>query len=92
MNARGIVVKLAGRICEEHGTNFAACFTPRQCKKSVRVPRHGRARRARDHVLHVVKWSTGWSYPEIGAFFGLDHTSVILACKRHEQILNGELT
>ncbi len=44
--------------------------------------------RCRDHALHVLRWSTLWSYPHLGHLFGMDHTSVMVAVQRHEALLN----
>ena len=41
--------------------------------------------RARRLAMAVARWTTGWSYPEIGRFFGRDHSSVIHAVNRVER-------
>lgn len=54
----------------------------------VGARRHREVVDARQHVLAVVRWSTGWSYPRLGRLFDLDHTSVMDAVRRHEEKLN----
>lgn len=38
--------------------------------------------RARRLSMAVARWTTGWSYPELGRFFSRDHSSVIVAVSR----------
>lgn len=52
--------------------------------------RNPRVVEARDHFLAVLRWSTSLSLPELGFIFHLDHTSVLMAIRRHENVLNGK--
>jgi len=44
---------------------------------------------ARHHAMAVIRWSSGLSFPEIGRYFGRDHTTVIAGVRRYERELNG---
>ena len=50
--------------------------------------RHPDTDRARRRAMAVLRWSTQWSYPEIGRVFGRDHTTVLHAVRRYEEELN----
>lgn len=81
VHVRDPILKLARAIATEHGIVKAECIFSER--------RHPSIVRARDHLLAVVRWSSGLSYPEIGAIFRMDHTSVMSAIARHEARLNG---
>jgi chromosomal replication initiation ATPase DnaA len=57
----------------------------------VSKSRHPRVTRARDHLLAILRWSTFYSYPELGFLLAMDHTSVIAAVRRHEARLNNDI-
>lgn len=38
----------------------------------------------RQHAMAVLR-ARGWSYPKIGAFFGLDHATAIYGCRRYAE-------
>jgi chromosomal replication initiation ATPase DnaA len=44
--------------------------------------------RARHRMLAVLRWSTGWSYPDIGRVFKLEHTTVWMAIHKYEASIN----
>jgi hypothetical protein len=46
--------------------------------------RSARIVRARRFVWAATTWSTGWSLTEIGDLFGVDHTSILNACRIRE--------
>lgn len=46
--------------------------------------RHKSVTRARHEIWSLLRSSTEMSYPEIGALFGVDHTSVMDAIKKRE--------
>jgi chromosomal replication initiation ATPase DnaA len=76
------IERLAEKIAQEHGLRQSSdLFAPK---------RHPTVVRARDHLFAVVKWSTGFSWPEMAEIFGMDHTSILVAVRRHEMRLNGE--
>jgi len=45
---------------------------------------------ARQHAWAVIRWSTGYSYPEIAGVFGVNHTTIGLAVHRYDEYLNKE--
>lgn len=81
--AKEILDRFVEKIAHEHGVTVHQIMV-------AKSDRHPAASRARFHAWAVVKWSTGLSFPEIGAFFGVDHTSVLAGVRRWEAILNGE--
>ena len=81
VHARETFHKLARAIATEHQIMRVDCLFSQR--------RHPGVVRARDHLLAVIRWSSGLSYPEIGAIFGMDHTSVMAAVSRHDRRLNG---
>jgi chromosomal replication initiation ATPase DnaA len=82
VNDRELIEYVAEKIAREHGYSMIAIRSRSRNPSVVR---------ARDHVLAVLKWSTGLSFPELARFLGgRDHTSIISAVNRHASILNGE--
>jgi hypothetical protein len=69
------------RIANEHGITFAAM---------AGRSRYPRCVRARHRWWTVVKWSLALSYPETGALFGVDHTTVMNAVDHVEDDLERE--
>lgn len=67
------------RIAADHGVDLAHLLGG---------DRHEPVVRARDHAVAVLRWSTGWSLPHLGRLFGMDHTSIMLAVRRHDAVLN----
>lgn len=74
--------ELQARIAAEHGLTRPEVLLSQNRQPAVV--------RARDHFLAVVKWSTGLSLKEMRDVFGMDHTSILTAIRRHEARLNGE--
>jgi chromosomal replication initiation ATPase DnaA len=44
--------------------------------------------RARHDLWAMCRWSLGMSYGELGALFGVDHTTVVSAVRKCEVALN----
>lgn len=44
--------------------------------------------RARVRAMAVLRWSTGWSLPDLGRLFGRDHTTILAAVRSYEAELN----
>lgn len=66
------------RIAAEHGITFAAMAGRSRYRTRVR---------ARHRWWAVVKWTLALSYPETGAIFGVDHSSIINAVDHVEDDL-----
>jgi chromosomal replication initiation ATPase DnaA len=74
---------LGERIAREHGKTFAALVSGTGTRsKTIALARH--------RWIAITKWTLGLSYPEAGRMFGLDHTTVISACKKIEALLAEE--
>ena len=73
---------LLDKIAKEHGILFA--------KSILDKTRNPRIVLARDHFLALVRWSTTLSLPEMAFIFRMDHTSILSAIRRHENLLNGQ--
>ena len=71
--------RLARRIADEHGVPLDLMLS------RSRVPS---VAHARHHFVAVLRWSTGMSYPSIGALVDRDHTSIIAAERKYEATLN----
>jgi chromosomal replication initiator protein len=70
-------------IARAHGTTYGAVMS--RLKGNVVVCN------ARHHAMAVVRWSTGWSYPQIARVFNrFDHTTVIAAERKWAGILADE--
>lgn len=76
------VLSVAKTIAEEHALDLFDVLSKDRSASLVR---------ARDHVLAVVRWSTGLSLPEMGRMFAVDSTTVLEAVRRHDARLNGTL-
>ena len=77
-------VRAAGeRIAAEHGLTFARMASRSRLATTVR---------ARHRWWAATKWSLGLSYPETGALFGVDHTTVMAAVRKVETQLEQEHT
>ena len=76
---RDAIESLVRRVAEEHGVLPHAIYSPTTRPRVVR---------ARDHVLALLRWSTGFSFPELGDLFAMDHTSIVAAVRRHEKRIN----
>ena len=48
--------------------------------------RERRHSRARAEAMFLIRQTGRFSYPQIGRFFSRDHTSVIHAVRRHEEL------
>lgn len=75
-----LVAKVVERIAREEGV------TVDQIRGRSRVRRIARVRH---RVWHVVRSSTSFSYPELARMFGVDCSTVIMGCRRHELRING---
>ena len=73
-------LRLAATIANEHGVSVASLFS-RSRRPGPTLARH--------HFAAVVRWSTGRSYPEIGAMLRQDHTTIMAAVRHWDAILNG---
>lgn len=78
---------IAQATAADHGIPFHHLFAPSR-KRPIAFARFDfmwrcrQARQASDHFR--------FSYPQIGAFLGLDHSSVIHGVRQWEKILSGE--
>lgn len=75
---RALAMPVLLRIAKEESTTVADLLG-RQRYSSIS--------RARHRAAAVLRWSTGWSYPEIGAVFNRDHTSIIHSVRVYEDRL-----
>lgn len=63
-------------ICDEHGVTLDDVMGQR---------RHKSLMRARQHAWAMIRERTTMSYPEIGALFSRDHSTVIYGVQTHNQ-------
>lgn len=59
-------------VCEELNTTIEEVMSPSHSKTAVR---------ARRLAMHVVRIRYEWSSPEIGRYFGRDHSTVLAALR-----------
>ncbi len=76
------VHNLLGQVAKEHEILWPKALLDKN--------RNPRVVRARDHFLALIRWSTSLSFPEMGSIFKMDHTSIMSAVTRHENVLNGQ--
>lgn len=69
------------RIAREEGVTIGAILG---------LSRYPRVVKARHRAMAVIRWSTEWSYPEIGRLFNRDHTTVMAGVEKYEAKINGE--
>lgn len=52
--------------------------------EELKLPTHRRSVAwPRQHAMYEMRQRTNKSYPQIGRFFGVDHSTVIHGCRRH---------
>jgi chromosomal replication initiation ATPase DnaA len=76
------VWRIAEKICAEHRVTVHGALCHRD--------RHPKATRARRAFLAIMRWSTDMSYPEVAELLGVDHTTVMEACRERERELARE--
>lgn len=75
------MASIAQRVAEKHG------LTVEQLKS---VSRAARIVQPRQEAMHEMVQTGKWSTPRIGMFFGgMDHTTVLWACKAHQRRMAG---
>ncbi|HSY22337.1 MAG TPA: helix-turn-helix domain-containing protein [Polyangiaceae bacterium] len=75
------LLNLATRVAADHHVALADLLGPCRLRGVVA---------ARGHFWALLRDTLVMSYPEIGALFGADHTTVIYAVKRRQAEINGE--
>jgi hypothetical protein len=75
------VREYVARVAKSHAVSLQAVMS---------TARHPAVCRARDQAMAVLRWTCNYSFPELGAMFGRDHTSVMAAVERYEARLNTE--
>src|SRR5580700_3098671 len=71
-----LVHRVVVSVANEHGVTFGQIMGKIRDAHIVR---------ARERAMALCRWSTGMSYPSLGALFGSDHTSIMAAVRRYER-------